>query len=107
MEFDNLVLLATQSLMSTDDVEGARLAALAEASLQNVMVLNNDLYVGNGVPDINNAAPEAVCWRGVGCSSRHCLRAARARVCLHRSRSSLRSKDSGQRVVWERNLCLR
>ncbi len=46
--------------MATDDAEAERLQSLAEESLAEVLQLNNDIFVGNGVPDVNHSPPMVV-----------------------------------------------
>ena len=58
---DNMVLYATQARMETDDHIAASLVARAIEEMNTMLTLNNDIYVGNGVSDVNHASATVVC----------------------------------------------
>ena len=59
---DNMVLYATQARMEVDDHIAAALVARAIEEMGTMLRLNNDMYVGNGVNDVNHAPATVVCW---------------------------------------------
>ena len=55
-----MVLYTTQALMTADDATSALFAARALEEMNTMLTLNNDIYVGNGVADVNHASATVV-----------------------------------------------
>ena len=56
-----MVLYTTQALMEADDDRSAVLAARALEEMNTMLALNNDIFVGNGVADVNHVSAIVVC----------------------------------------------
>ena len=60
VKLNELILLTTEALMETNDTESDRLANKAVSALDELLTLNNELYIGIGVSDVNHASSAEV-----------------------------------------------
>ena len=57
---DDMALLTMRSLMEVNDTKSVELATAALESLDIMLTLNDDIYVGNGVVPVALATPKVV-----------------------------------------------